>query len=85
MNPSLVYLAQTETTAGFLSQNADALARIKNRPLDKSFLISVDSFSMLKTLTRIPKAHRQRVRKAHKTTYVYHCDLAIRVIKDTKH
>lgn len=85
MNPSLVYLAQTETTAGFLSQNADALARIKNRPLDKSFLISVDSFSMLKTLTRISKTHRHRVRKAHKTTFVYPCGLAIRVIKDTTH
>lgn len=40
---------------------------------------------MLKTLTRIPKAHRHRVRKAHKTTFVYPCGLAIRVIKDTTH
>lgn len=85
MNPSLVYLAQTETTAGFLSQNSDALAGIKNRPFNKAFLISVDSFETLKTFTRIPKVHRHKVRKAYKTTFVYPCNLAIRVVKDAAH
>ena len=85
MNPSLVYLAQTETTAGFLSQNTNALTCIKNRPLGKSFLISADSFETLKTFTRIPRVHRHIVRKAHKTTFVYPCKLAIRVVKDTAH
>lgn len=85
MNPDLVYLAQTETTAGFLSQNAQALSTIKNRPSGKSFLISVDSFKALKTLTRIPKEHRQNIRKAHKTTFAYPCGLAVRVVKEEAH
>jgi len=85
MNPDLVYLAQTETTAGFLSQNADALARIKNRPLGKAFLISVDSLQTLRSFTRIPKAHKNRVRKSQKTTFAYPCGQAIRVVKDEEH
>lgn len=85
MNPNLVYLIQTETTAGFLSQNADALSAIKQRPLGKSFLISVDSLQTLKQFTRVPKLHRQYIRKADKTTFAYPCGLAIRVVKDEAH
>lgn len=85
MNPDLVYLAQTETTAGFLSQNAEALARIKNRPSGKSFLISVDLLSTLRSFTRVPKRHKKSVRKAKKTTFAYPCGLAIRVVKDEEH
>ena len=85
MNPDLVYLAQTETTAGFLSQNAEALCDIKNRPLGKPFLISVDSFKTLQTFTRVFKAHKKYVRRAKKTTFAYPCGLAIRVVKDQQH
>ena len=85
MNPDLVYLAQTETTAGFLSQNADVLARIKNRPSGKSFLISVDSLTTLRSFTRVAQAHKNRVRRATKTTFAYPCGLAIRVVKDETH
>lgn len=85
MNPDLVYLAQTETTAGFLSQNVSSLAHIKNRPTNKPFLISVDSFSRLKRFTRIPKVHKHKIRKAHKTTFAYPCGLAIRVVKEKSH
>lgn len=85
MNPNLVYLAQTETTVGFLSQNAEALARTKNRPQGKPFLISVDSLNTLRSFTRVPKHHKNRVRRTQKTTFVYPCGLAIRVVKDEEH
>lgn len=85
MNPDLVYLAQTETTAGFLSHDAQALCAIKHRPLDKSFLISVDSLATLKELTRVPKYHKKYIRNAQKTTFVYSSTQAIRVVKDTIH
>jgi len=85
MNPDLVYLAQTETTAGFLSQNVDALARIKNRPQGKSFLISVDTLQTLRSFTRVPKRHKKHIRRAKKTTFAYPCGLAIRVVKDKEH
>lgn len=85
MNPDVVYLAQTETTAGFLSQNAEALATIKNRPSGKSFLISVDSLQTLRSFTRVPKHHKNHIRRAKKTTFAYPCGLAIRVVKDAEH
>ena len=85
MNPALVYLAQTETTAGFLSHNSNALCAIKNRPQGKSFLISVDSLKTLQTFTRIPHQHKKYVRKSSKTTFAYPRGLAIRVVKDAEH
>lgn len=85
MNPDLVYLAQTETTVGFLSQNSEALVRTKNRPQGKPFLMSVDSLGTLRSFTRIPKRHKNRVRRTQKTTFVYPCGLAIRVVKDEEH
>ena len=85
MNPDLVYLAQTETTAGFLSQSAQALIQTKNRPSSKAFLMSVDSLSTLRSFTRVPKVHKNRVRRASKTTFAYPCGLAIRVVKDKEH
>jgi len=85
MNPDLVYLAQTETTAGFLSQNTAALVQTKNRPSGKSFLMSVDSLLSLQSFTRVPLYHKLNVRRAKKTTFVYPCGLAIRVIQDKEH
>ena len=85
MNHDLVYLAQTETTAGFLSQNTQALVRTKNRPSGKAFLMSVESLSLLQEFTRVPKVHKAFVRRATKTTFAYPCGLAIRVIKDEAH
>ena len=85
MNPTLVYLAQTDTTVGFLSQDSSKLEQIKNRVDKKGFIISVDSFSTLKTFTRIPKIHRKMVRRAKKTTIVYQNNLAIRVVRDKEH
>ncbi len=85
MNPALVYLAQTDTTAGFLSQDSEKLKRIKNRVDKKRFIISVDSLKTLKTFTRVPKIHKKMIRRAKKTTIVYQNNQAIRVIKDKEH
>ena len=85
MNPDLVYLGQTETTAGFLSQNSEALVKTKNRPSGKSFLMSVDSLHTLQQFTRVPTAFRQQIRRAKKTTFAYPSGLAIRVVKDEAH
>ncbi|MDD3462202.1 MAG: Sua5/YciO/YrdC/YwlC family protein [Sulfurospirillaceae bacterium] len=85
MNPTKVYLVQTETTVGFLSQSADALASTKNRPQTKPFLISVDSIETLKKFARIPKNFSKAVRRAEKTTYVFPCNLAVRVVKQRSH
>lgn len=85
MNSHLVYLAQTETTVGFLSQNATALIQTKQRPETKPFIISVDSCSTLKTFTHVPLKYRSRIRRARKTTFAYPNGQAIRVVKDEAH
>ncbi len=80
-----VYLTQTDTTIGFLSQNSAQLAQIKHRDKRKPFLMSVDSLQTLKTLTRVRKIHKKMIRRASKTTFVFSNTLAIRVVKDVEH
>ena len=85
MDPTKVYLAQSDTTVGFLSQNSEKLREIKNRASKKPFIISVDSFETLKKFVRVPKNHRRFIRKSKKTTFVYPKNIAIRVVKDKNH
>jgi len=63
-------LTQTDTTVGFVSQNAEALARSKSRPLEKPFLKTFDSFRSFKRTGRIPAHFKQELRRAVKRTYV---------------
>lgn len=85
MNPEKVYLVQTDTTAGFLSQNQEKLSQIKQRDQNKQFIISVDSFDTLKRFTRVRKIHKKMIRRASKSTFIYTRDLAIRVVRNEKH
>ena len=48
MNPTKIYLTQTDTTVGFLSQDYKKLNKIKKRPFNKKILIEVDSLNTLK-------------------------------------
>lgn len=81
----MIFLAQTDTTAGFLSKDLKALNYVKNRPLNQPCLITTAKFSQLLNLARVPKKFKNRVRKAKKTTFLYKNKRAIRVIKDEKH
>jgi tRNA A37 threonylcarbamoyladenosine synthetase subunit TsaC/SUA5/YrdC len=45
MNPNKIYLTQTDTTVGFLSQNKEKLNKIKNRPINQPILIEIDSLN----------------------------------------
>lgn len=81
----MIYLAQTDTTAGFLSQNLEELNRLKNRPLNQPCLICVSKFEMLKNFTRVPCKFKNLVRRAKKTTFIYPNSKALRVVKDCDH
>jgi len=85
MNPNKVYLTQTDTTVGFLSQNREKLNIIKQRPVNQAVLREVDSLKTLKKFVRIPKKHRNLVRRAKKTTFIYPNKESFRVVKDEKH
>ncbi|MBX2078792.1 Sua5 YciO YrdC YwlC family protein [Campylobacter peloridis] len=81
----MIYLAQTDTTAGFLSKDLKALNSLKQRDINKACLITTAKFSELKKLTRVPNKFKNTIRKAKKTTFLYPNAKAIRVVKDCAH
>ena len=85
MNPNLLYLAQSDTTVGFLSQNPTKIINAKKRDNNKPFLITVSSLKLLKKFTKVPKIHKNRVRRAKKSSFIYSNNLAIRVVKENQH
>ena len=80
MNKDSVYLIQTDTTVGFLSNNDKKLAQTKKRPSSQKMLQVVDSFKTLKQQIRIPKKHRKLIRNSIKTTFIYPNGNSYRVI-----
>lgn len=85
MNPNKIYLTQTDTTVGFLSQNREKLNKIKNRPASQPVLREVDTLDTLKKFVRVPNSHKKRVRRAKKTTFIYPSGESFRVVRDKKH
>lgn len=63
-------LAQTDTTVGFLSQDASRLTAVKGRDEGKPYLQVFSSLKILQEHTRIPLKHRLWFRHARKTTFV---------------
>jgi hypothetical protein len=86
MDPRLVYLTQTDTTAGFLSSDDKKLSLKKQRDPRQKTLQVVESLSTLKTRTRVPNKFKRLVRNSKKTTFIYKNGQSFRVVdKDTKH
>ncbi len=80
-----VFLTQTDTTIGFVSQNAQRLTAIKKRPPHKHYIKAVNSLHTLKQFTRVPQVHKKRVRRADKTTFILPNTCSYRVIKERHH
>ncbi|WP_290881186.1 hypothetical protein [Helicobacter sp.] len=88
-----IFLAQSDTTAGFLCSSATKLNAIKGRLESQNALLTLDSFKKLKSLVRPPNQYKNKIRKSARKTFVYrgrhalmskdsfHTMLAIRVIK----
>lgn len=81
---NFLFLAQSDTTLGFLCQNASKINLAKGRKSQK-VLIEVDSLATLRTLSRIPQKHKNMIRRIKKTTFIYPKGQAIRVIRDFWH
>jgi len=79
-----ILLAQTDTTVGFLSQDANRLEEIKRRPGNKPFLKVYAELKNLRRDIRIPSIHKRRVRYARKTTFVVK-NQAFRFVSDPEH
>lgn len=82
MNKSLIYLVQTDTTVGFVSQNESRLADVKSRSSNKPFLKVYENMNKIKL--RVPTKYKNLFRRSKKTTFVIN-NQAIRVVKDEKH
>ncbi len=85
MLSDLVFLTQTDTTIGFVSQNAERLTHIKERPATKHYIKAVDSLATLTQHTRVPAMHKNRVRRSCKTTFVMPNGHSYRVTYDSHH
>ena len=85
MLKNLVFLTQTDTTIGFVSQNTNKLTRIKQRPPHKHYIKAVNSLHTLTHFTRIPSSQKNRVRRAAKTTFIMPNGYSYRVVQDKHH
>ncbi|EFQ4564178.1 Sua5 YciO YrdC YwlC family protein [Campylobacter sp. BCW_6462] len=81
----MIYLAQTDTTVGFLSKNLEEINALKDRDKNQPCLITSAKFCELKSLARIPKSFKNLVRRSKKTTFIYPNNQAIRIVKECKH
>ncbi|HLD23258.1 MAG TPA: hypothetical protein VJA83_04890, partial [Sulfuricurvum sp.] len=79
-----ILLAQTDTTVGFLSQDARRLEEIKMRSADKPFLKVYCELKILRQDIRLPALHKHRVRHSKKTTFVVK-NQAFRYVSDPEH
>lgn len=80
-----VFLTQTDTTIGFVSQNAGRITTIKQRPPHKHYIKAVNSLKTLTESVRVPKIHKNRVRRSIKTTFIMPDGQSYRVIQDKHH
>ncbi|MDR2080870.1 MAG: Sua5 YciO YrdC YwlC family protein [Campylobacteraceae bacterium] len=79
----MVYLAQTDTMAGFLSKDMRALNALKKRPLNKPCILCSASFHEI--TPRISNRYKKFVRRAKKTTFILKNGFSFRIIKDGAH
>jgi len=80
-----LYLTQTDTTVGFVSQDATKIDRAKERLPNKHYIRTVNSLETLKALTRVPQSHKNRLRRAKRTTFVLPNGQSFRVVKGGRH
>ncbi len=85
MSKDKVYLTKTDTTIGFVSQNADKLTAIKQRLPHKHYIKAVNSLETLKRFTRVPTAYKKMLRRAKKTTFIMPNGHSYRVVQDKHH
>ena len=80
-----LYLTQTDTAIGFVSQEAFKIDKAKKRLPNKYYIRVVNSLAILKIFTRVPKKHKNSIRRSKLTTFIMPNGLSFRVVKDTQH
>jgi len=80
-----LFLTQTDTTMGFVSQDSSKIDHAKRRLPNKHYIRVVNSLETLKSFTRVPSYHKNKVRRAKQRTFIMPNGLSFRVVKDTEH
>ena len=80
-----LFLTQTDTTIGFISQDPNKIDLAKRRLPNKHYIRAVDSLKTLQKFSRVPHKYKNRVRRSKRTTFIMPNGLSFRVIKDCKH
>ncbi|MEA3455433.1 MAG: Sua5 YciO YrdC YwlC family protein [Campylobacterota bacterium] len=80
-----VFLTQTDTTTGFVSQSAGRLTQVKQRPPHKHYIKALPSLWALKSLVRVPERHKNRIRRSRQTTFIFPNGDSYRIIKEKYH
>lgn len=80
-----IYLAQTDTTVGFLSKSQKRLNQVKDRAVDTPCIKAMAEFSELCLHVRVPQKFKRLVRNAKNTTFIYPNNEACRVVKTSPH
>ncbi|MFV0482229.1 MAG: Sua5 YciO YrdC YwlC family protein [Campylobacteraceae bacterium] len=83
IDPKSVFLAQSDTTVGFLSQDRTKLNRIKQRDENKPCIVCVSSLHVKPI--RVSKTYKNLVRRSYKTTFILQNGFSFRVVKDELH
>ena len=77
-----VFLTSTDTTVGFISKSQNALDKAKQRAKGKKYITALPNLKSLKK--RVPKKHKNRVRRSKKTTYIVK-GYSFRIVKNKTH
>ena len=81
----MIFLAQSDTTIGFLGKSSLNLNEVKGRDIKQKVLFEVLNFTELKKHVRVVQKHKNRVRRSRKTTFIYSNQKACRVVGDGLH
>ena len=82
---SPIFLAQSDTTAGFLCQDYKKLNALKGRNLTQNIILTTNSLKKMQSFVRIPKKYKPQVRRFKRVTCIVRSktsikSLAIRVV-----
>jgi len=80
-----LYLTQTDTTIGFVSQDSSKIDIAKKRLPNKHYIRVVNSLQTLKSFTRVPQKYKNRIRRSRQTTFIMPNGYSFRVVKDSRH
>lgn len=81
----LLFLTQTDTIIGFVSQDSNKIDIAKKRLENKSYIKVVNSNKELQKHTRVPNNHKNLLRRAKYTTFIMPNKKSYRIVKNSNH